>query len=123
MIDTILLILLFSFLFMFFTWGMYLSVMNLIENKKHLTLTTKCFAYPLALLGIIMDVLLNLTVCTLLFLELPKTWMLTDRLQSHLDDIGGPKDGWRGTLALWICSNLLDPFDARGFHCKKKNNE
>lgn len=119
MLVDILLLFLFCFVFMFFTWGMYLSVMNLMREKTHLTRVTKCFAYPLALLGVIMDVVLNLTVCTLLFLEIPKTWMLTARLQSHLDEIGGPIDGWRGTIALWICSNLLDPFDSRGYHCKK----
>jgi len=116
----ILLYFVYAFLAMFFTWGMYLAVMNLMEAKSKLTLAAKCFAYPLALLGVIMDVALNLTVCTIIFFELPKQFMLTARLQSHLDEIGGPKDGWRGTIALWICSNLLDPFDSRGFHCKKK---
>jgi len=87
--------------------------------KKQLTLAAKCFAYPLALIGVLMDVVLNLTIGTLLFLELPKHLMFTARLQSHLDEIGEKNDGWRSNIALWICSNLLDPFDSRGYHCKK----
>lgn len=110
----ILLVTFWVFIACFFTWGMYLAVMNLMAARKTMPLVTKLFAYPLAAIGIIMDVLINIIVGTILFLELPKTWLLTARLQSHLDDTG-----WRGSIAVWICANLLDPFDARGYHCRK----
>ena len=111
-----------AFVAMFFTWGMYLAVMNLIQAKSRLTLAAKCFAYPLAFIGVIMDVLLNITVCTVLFLELPsiQQLLLTARLQKHLDEMeAGTGSKWRQSIALWICVNLLDSFDSRGYHCKK----
>jgi len=107
-------IILWIFIACFFTWGMYLAVMNLMAARKTMPLVTKFFAYPLAAIGIIMDVLINIVVGTIIFVELPKTWLLTARLQSHMDD-----PNWRGALAVWICANLLDPFDARGYHCRK----
>lgn len=105
----------YGFLLMFATWVGYLSVMNLMQNKAKLTLPAKCFAYPLAAVGVILDVACNLLVGTALFLELPKEWLLTARLQRQIET-GKP---WRANLAHWLCSNLLDPFDARGYHCRK----
>ena len=104
-----------SFFVMFFTWAAYLSVMNLMENQKKLTLAAKCFAYPLALLGVLMDVMLNLTVGTVLFLELPHEFMFTARLQRQIET----GKIWRAKIAHWLCANLLDPFDSRGYHCQK----
>lgn len=98
--------------FTFYTWGLYLAVMALKANKPKLTTAAKVFAYPLILVGILADTLYNLILGTILFLELPRQWLLTDRLQSHLHE-----DGWRGDLARWFCRNLLDPFDPRGRHC------
>lgn len=123
--STLFQILVFLFLAMFFTWGMYLAVMNLIQSKHKLTLAAKFFAYPLAAIGIIMDFLINIIVGTLLFLDLPREFLLTARLQRYLDDLDNltePAKGlrnWRHSAALWICTNLLDPFDSRGYHCKK----
>jgi hypothetical protein len=102
---------------------MYLAAMNLIAQKKNLTLAAKIPAYPIVIVGVLMDFLLNVTVCTALFLELPKEWLITMRLKRHLDemsDMNSPVT-WRQSIALWICSNLLDPFDARGFHCRNWN--
>lgn len=99
----------------FFTWGMYLSVMNLMEEKEKLTLTTKCFAYPMAVIGLLADFIYNITVGTIMFMELPKDWLLTMRLDRHLDD-----KSWRGDVARWACIQFLDPFAPNGRHCNKK---
>ena len=109
-------------------WGMYLAVMNLIEAKHKLTLPAKIFAYPLAAVGICIDFLTNLIVGSILFLDIPREWLLTARLQRYLEAVELITDSskvptrlekWRWTAALWICTHLLDPFDSRGFHCRK----
>ena len=63
----------------------------------------------------LLDVTLNVTIGSVGFLELPpvhkKEWLLTDRLQRHMVN-----DNWRGTVARWVCSHLLDPYQDGG-HC------
>ncbi len=101
--------------FTFFTWGMYLSVMNLMRVKETLSTETKFFAYPLAAVGVIADFLYNIVIGTVLFLEPPREWLLTARLKRHLGE-----DGYKGNLARWLCRHLLDPFDPKGTHCGQK---
>lgn len=112
---TILYIIIGAILFTFFTWGMYLSVMNLMRVKETLTTETKFFAYPLAAVGVIADFLYNVVIGTVLFLELPQEYLLTKRLQRHLE-----RDNWRGAISRWLCRHLLDPFDPKGSHCGRK---
>lgn len=101
--------------FTFFTWGMYLSVMNLMRVKETLSTETKFFAYPLAAVGVLADFLYNIVVGTVIFLEPPREWLLTARLKRHLGE-----DGYKGNLARWLCRHLLDPFDPKGTHCGQK---
>lgn len=101
--------------FTFFTWGMYLSVMNLMRVKETLSTETKFFAYPLAFVGVLADFLYNIVIGTVLFLEPPREWLLTARLKRHLGE-----DGYKGNLARWLCRHLLDPFDPKGTHCGQK---
>lgn len=118
--------LVYAFLFMYATWGFYVMVMNLIRVKQNMPLFSKLLAYPVAFVGIIMDVLLNVIIGTILFVELPKVrhLLFTARLQEHIDDFRlstEPATGlrkWRHNVAIWICVNLLDPFDSKGFHCR-----
>ena len=137
MIDSIAFIPLVLFVIAYFTWGMYLAVMNLIQAKDtihELTWQAKVFAYPLAIAGIIMDFLTNLFVGSIMFVDVPREWLLTERLQRYLEDMDEYYDGlaknqptsldkWRWTAALWVCTHLLDPFDARGYHCRKPKDE
>lgn len=68
---------------------------------------------PAILIGALQDVIYNATLGSLLFLERPRTWTLTARCDSHLDDTA-----WRGALARWLCHYLLDPFQTGG-HCHR----
>ena len=125
MITTILLFPLYAFLFMYLVWAVYVMVMNMIRVKDNMPFASKCLAYPLAIVGVVLDMLLNIVVGTILFLDLPKIQhlLLTARLQEYIDDynkLTEPATGlrrWRHKAALWICKDLLDPFDPRGFHC------
>jgi hypothetical protein len=73
----------------------------------------KVFGYPALFVGLLLDAAVNVTVCTVLFLELPREWLVTARLSRHI--LG---DGWRAVVAVWICENLLDELDPSGCHCK-----
>lgn len=66
---------------------------------------------PAALLALFLDVFFNIFIATVLFLDLPREWTFTQRLDRYK-----PDHGWRGRLARWICANLLDPFQVGG-HC------
>jgi hypothetical protein len=103
--------------FTYITWFMYLAVMNLIEQKENLTWESKIFAYPLAAIGVTLDFLYNVVYGSVMFLEPPKEWLLTKRLNRHIEENGS---SWRGKLATWFCTHLLDPFDSKGHHCRKK---
>jgi hypothetical protein len=65
-----------------------------------------------ALIGVPLDIFLNL-ISSVIMLDIPKEVTLSQKL-SRLNDTGG----WRGDVARWICAELLDPFDPRGYHCK-----
>lgn len=97
-------------------WGLYVLVMGL--YRAHLSGRLSKPAYglggPYLAIGYAVDVLANLTVAVVVFAELPREWLVTDRLQRH---IAKPRPDWRTRLAAWVCDHLLDVFDPRGEHC------
>lgn len=99
------------------TWVLYLAIMSLYRAKSEGKLSTaaKAMGYPFLALGYLSDFLLNLTVGTVLFLELPREVLLSPRVARH--KLEGK--GYRKVVAAYICDNLLDPFDPSGCHCKK----
>jgi hypothetical protein len=98
-------------------WLFYLAVMSLFRARANgtLSLPAKVLGYPILIVGVLLDALVNLTVLTIVFAERPYEWLVTKRLTRH-GKYGG---GWRRTVANWICSHLLNPFDPdqRG-HCR-----
>ena len=96
-------------------WLVYVLVMGL--YRAHLARRLTPFAYGMALpvvaLGFTVDVVANLVIAPLVFLELPREWLVTQRL-IRLNQ--GP-EGWRRRLATSICTSLLDVFDPSGDHC------
>jgi hypothetical protein len=105
-----------GFALMYATWFFYLMAMNLIKARDAGKLNGWAYGFglPMVIVGVLMDVALNVFVGTVLFLELPQIdkLLFTARLGKHCGT-----QGWRGSVAHWICMNLLDPFDARGKHC------
>jgi len=97
------------------TWVLYLAIMSLLPHRKDLHPVAKFHAYALLTVGLIFDVILNITVGSVLFLEWPhyKRLLLTARLSHHVSE----GRGWRFRLAHWICAHLLDQFDPNGGHC------
>ncbi len=88
---------------------------NLEAHK--LTTASKILGYPWLAVMILADTLFNIFIGTFLFMELPREALFTARLERMLD-IYQPVVRWRFKVAKYICSNLLDPFDPDGRHCK-----
>jgi hypothetical protein len=100
---------------LYLLWIFYLAVMALWRAKRDGSISRPALwlGYPILVVGAMLDVLVNLTIMTLLFAEIPQHWLVTSRLQQHIN-FGS---GWRQKLATWICSSLLDSFDPTGLHC------
>lgn len=96
----------------------YLAIMTLSRARDEGTLkpgTLQSVYFALWLVpGLICDWLLNMTVGTVIFAELPKEAkeLLTARLKRHVNE-----ETFRGKIARFVCKKLLDRFDPRGRHC------
>jgi hypothetical protein len=101
--------LLFAYIYVF--WLLFIVTMAGKAAWPHLQPVARVLIAPAALAAYVMDVLFNIFIATLLFLDLPREWTFTERLERYKAE-----GGWRAGLARWICSNLLDPFQVGG-HC------
>jgi hypothetical protein len=98
-------------------WLFYLAGCALIRAKDNHTISLPAFVlgYPVIGLLALVDVLVNIFVMTILFLELPRQWLVTQRLSMWCCT---EQDSWRKTVARWVCVKLLDTFDPSGVHCE-----
>jgi hypothetical protein len=98
-------------LYLFFI--MYVASMAMIrahaEKKLNGLLWVLCV--PFVAISILLDFINNVLVFTLVFFELPKEWLVTDRLKRH-----AKQHTLRGKLARYIGDLLLNPFDHTGNH-------
>lgn len=92
---------------------MYVASMGMIrahaEGKLNGVLWSLCL--PFVAISIILDFINNITVFSLLYLEQPKEWLVTDRLKRHAKGVG-----WRKSLSCWFANVILNPFDHTGNH-------
>ena len=94
-------------------WLFYLAIMNLKRNKDKVTSPfIRTLGFWFYYVGYALDIGMNIFIGTLLFLDPPRAWLFTDRLERYI-----PEQTWRGSMARWICANILDPFDPSGEHC------
>lgn len=105
----------YSFGAVYALWLFYLAVMHLARAREAGTLSRPALylGYPLFLIGYLLDVFVQLVPASVLFLDVPREFTLTGRLKRY---IAGP-EGWRETVAVWMCSHLLNTFDPDGKHC------
>ena len=94
-------------------WIFYLAVMSLKRAKDAgmLTTTAKALGYPVLIVGYVLDCFVNVTVMTVLLLEIPQETTVTARLKRHNRE----STGWRKAVAAWA-EPLLDPYDPSGDH-------
>lgn len=92
----------------------YLACMSLVRGHQAgtLTLASKLLGYPIIAAGLAIDVFMNAFVFTIIFLERPREWLVTDRLKRHIK-----QHTLRAKLARFLCNEILSPFDPSGDHC------
>lgn len=102
-----------SLLLTYICWILYLALTNIWEAgvKKKLSYTAYTLALPAIAVGVSLDVFLNFTVFSVLFMEQPKELTISERLRRH----NSTGTGWRKKLAGWF-EPLLDPYDPDGDH-------
>lgn len=91
----------------------YAAVMNVkrVRDMGKLSPIGYVFGWPTLILGYALDVLCNVFVMTLLFLELPKETTVTARMKRHNRE----STGWRKRIVQFF-EPLLDPLDPSGDH-------
>jgi uncharacterized protein with PQ loop repeat len=96
-------------------WFYYVQVMGMMAARDagRIPPDTLRICQAVLLVGLAFDVLYNVIIGTIIFLDLPREATLTARLIRYKK-----AGGWRGKVANYICANLLDPFDPSGCHCK-----
>jgi hypothetical protein len=95
-------------------WGFFLAVMSLKRARDAGTLTGVAYAFgtPILLVGYAIDLFVNVTGCTLLFLDPPREGTMTARLKRYALQPGT----WRFALTVWFATHFLDRFDPDGYH-------
>lgn len=94
-------------------WVFFLAVMHLQERRDAGTLGPIAYrlGVPVLLVGYALDFAVNVSVCSVLFLEPPRETTVTARLKRHAS-----KETWRGRIARFLAAHLLDAFDPSGRH-------
>lgn len=85
--------------------------MGLRESWNKLTWFVKLTSAPFYLLGVLIDVFFQIVPATIIFFDTPRELLFTQRLERYKKD-----NNWRTKVAVFICKNFLDPFQAGG-HC------
>lgn len=94
-------------------WLIFVCMMRLqeVRDAGKLTLAQKILGYPVLVFGLALDFVLNVTIGSLVFLEVPREMTLSARLWRLSNG-----DGWRQKPALVIRVGLLDSIDPEGVH-------
>lgn len=93
-----------------FTMGLYRAF--LLRRLRGLSLL---LCAPVVAVAFAVDLVMQLTVFTVVFREAPRDWLVTHRLRRYLREL--PATHWRRRWADYLCKHLLDPFDPTGAHC------
>jgi hypothetical protein len=96
-------------------WCLYIFMMGIYRAflQRRLKGLSLVMSSPVLAVAFVLDFLAQMTVFSVLFLDHPRDWLVTNRLRRYM---AGP-DGWRKRLADYLCHHLLDPFDPTGGHC------
>lgn len=94
-------------------WVFYLATMNLKRAKDAglLNKTTYALGLPVLVIGLLLDLLINVLVMSLVLWEIPRELTVTARLKRHHKT----STGWRLAVVRWF-EGILDPFDPSGDH-------
>lgn len=93
----------------------YIQVMAILRvwNNLHWFIKLNLLLTGIAPAFLLSDIVLNIVVGTILFVQWPRWWTLSERLNFN----ARYDAGWRGDLAEALCNYVLNPFDPKGHHC------
>ena len=97
----------------YITWIGYIAAMQLRQRLDELHPVAKAHAYVFGIVFVLFDFIVNMTFGTMIFLDIPREFMLTQRLK-RMKQEGAD---WQASTASWICTHLLNQFDPTGDHC------
>jgi len=88
--------------------------MNLKRARDAGTITPAALAlgYPILAIGYVLDFCVNVTLLSLIMLDLPRETTVS----LHLRKLSETGTSYQKTIANWIAINLLDAFDPSGKH-------
>lgn len=94
-------------------WSLWVTL-NVAYNRKQ-RLVYKLLLVTLAPAGLLADVLFQFTVGTVMFMDWPKEPTLSMRLTRYIsgrtaDKKGTANYGYRVALAVWVATNLVEPW-------------
>jgi hypothetical protein len=110
--------------FMLFTLYLSYCTLHVAMNNGKLAAAPKIVqvaCWGTFIIALVLDVLFNITVGSLVFVELPELRRLTFTMRcKKWMPYGGhpfnpPLVRWRGKIARWVCDGWLNPFEAG--HC------
>lgn len=105
----------FIFFTLWFLWILYVAMMNVKAAiiKNNLPWQAKLMVYPTSAIFDIIEIIANIFVCTLIFLDIPKEITVSNRLRRY---VAKPERyGWRLSIVNFV-KPMLDPFDPAGPH-------
>lgn len=107
-----------AFIIVWVLWPLYVFCMAMerAHREKRVSLFAWVLAFPFIACALALDIILNFTIASLVFMEFPKRgeWMISQRMNRLVKD-----PGWRGVITRWVADNLLDPYDSTGSHIKR----
>lgn len=110
--NTILTYTLFALAVTYALFVFYAAVMNIkrVRDEGKLSWFGVVLGYPTLLIGLIIDLICNVFVMSLVFLELPQELTVTSRLKRHKGEAN-----WRGAVVKFM-EPVLNPLDPSGQH-------
>lgn len=103
-----------SILSAYVLWNHYIIVMGLmrVRDAGKLTPAIRVLGWPRVIFGLAIDLYVNVTVCTVILLELPREGTVSTRLWR----LSNAPPSWRQKVAYWVRTQMLDGFDPSGIH-------
>jgi hypothetical protein len=94
-------------------WVFFLAVMSLKRARDAGTLSKFAWVLgmPVLVIGLLLDLVINVLVMSVVLWEIPRELTVTARLKRH----NKQSTGWRLVVAKWF-EPILDPFDPSGDH-------
>ena len=102
-----------SFVLTYALYVVYGSVMNIkrVRDAGKLTTMGKVLGYPTLVIGLFLDLLVNVFVMTFILMEIPREFTVTSRLKRHHAE----SVGWSLAVVKFF-EPVLDPLDPSGDH-------